>query len=177
MASLVRCLPLLLSLFVISEAREFVVGGNKNKWQVPSSSDEFNKWASKIRFQIGDSIVLKYDSKKDSVLEVTEENYVNCNKSNPIEYYSDGNTKIALDKSGPFFFISGAEGHCEKGQKLEIKVMSANHSRLQPVVPAPLPADIAGHLAPAPAPSAAVSGPKTWWFVTGAVAVGVLSSI
>ncbi|XP_073269257.1 early nodulin-like protein 14 [Primulina huaijiensis] len=177
--TLICCFHILLSLFMainLSEAREFVVGGNKKKWEIPSSSDEFNKWAAKIRFQIDDSIVLKYDSKTDSVLEVTEENYNNCNKSNPIRSYSDGSTKITLDKSGPFFFISGAEGHCEKGQKLEIKVLSANHSHLQPVTPEPSPSDI-DHLAPAPAPSTAGSGPKTWWFVTGAAVVGILSSI
>ncbi|XP_073060124.1 early nodulin-like protein 14 [Primulina eburnea] len=168
--TLLGCLPIILSLFVtfnLSEAREFVVGGNKKKWEVPSSSDEFNKWAGKIRFQIGDSIVLKYDSKTDSVLEVTEENYKNCNKSNPIESHSDGNTKFTLDKGGPFFFISGAEGHCEKGQKLEIKVLSAEHNHL-PVAQEP------SHHAPAPSPSTAGSRPKTLWFVSGAVVVGII---
>ncbi|CAA2961380.1 early nodulin 3 [Olea europaea subsp. europaea] len=57
----------------LSEAREFVVGSENNLWAVPSFVDEFNKWAEKTRFQIGDSLVLKYDSKTDSVLEVTEE--------------------------------------------------------------------------------------------------------
>ncbi|KZV35534.1 Early nodulin-like protein 1 precursor [Dorcoceras hygrometricum] len=173
MKTLIRCLPILLSAIFInlSEAREFVVGAKK-KWHVPSSSEEFNKWAGKIRFQIGDSIELKYDSKTDSVLEVTEENYKHCNKINPIGSYSDGDTKITLYRSGPFYFISGADGHCEKGQKLEIQVMSANHSHPLPVAPAPSPADTI-----APAPSTAGSATKTWWFVSCAVVVGILSSI
>ncbi|KAJ0030041.1 hypothetical protein Pint_14391 [Pistacia integerrima] len=32
----------------------------------------------------------------------------------------DGNTTVELDRWGNYYFISGAEGHCEKGQKLEI---------------------------------------------------------
>lgn len=36
------------------EAKEFVVDGKANSWKIPSSPDEFNKWAEKTRFQIGD---------------------------------------------------------------------------------------------------------------------------
>jgi len=51
-------------------------------------------------------------------LQVNKEDYANCNSSNPVEQYNDGNTKVKLDRPGPFYFISGAKGHCEKGQKL-----------------------------------------------------------
>ncbi|CAA2955328.1 Hypothetical predicted protein [Olea europaea subsp. europaea] len=67
-------------LCVLFEAREFVVGGENNLWAVPSSVDEFNKWAKKTHFQIGDSLVL-----------------------------------------------NGAEEHCQKGQKLEVMVLSDKH--------------------------------------------------
>ncbi|CAA3023146.1 early nodulin 3 [Olea europaea subsp. europaea] len=53
-------------------ASEFVVGGENNLWAVPSFVDKFNKWAKKTHFQIGDSLVLKYDFKTNSVLEVIE---------------------------------------------------------------------------------------------------------
>ncbi|CAA3000140.1 early nodulin 1 [Olea europaea subsp. europaea] len=68
-------------------------------WAVPSSVDEFNKWAEKIHFQIGDSLVLKYDSKTDSVLEVTEEDYKICNNANQIKSHHGGETTISLEKS------------------------------------------------------------------------------
>ncbi|KAF2316549.1 hypothetical protein GH714_041890 [Hevea brasiliensis] len=35
-----------------------------------------------------------------------------------------GNTVYKLDHSGPFYFVSGVSGHCEKGQKIIIKVMA-----------------------------------------------------
>ncbi|KAI3444028.1 hypothetical protein Pfo_000693 [Paulownia fortunei] len=175
------CLALLLlvSMISFSEAREFQVGGRKSTWEVPSSPDEFNKWAERNRFVIGDSIVLKYDGKTDSVLEVNEEDYKTCNKSNPIKSYNDGNTRIALDKSGPFFFISGAEGHCEKGQKLEIKVLSANHGSHghSPADPAPSPVEYhLHHRAPAPAPANGGTGLKAGFMGCFAV-VGILALV
>ncbi|XP_009614624.1 early nodulin-like protein 14 [Nicotiana tomentosiformis] len=145
------------------EAKEFVVDGKANSWKIPSSPDEFNKWAEKTRFQIGDYLVLKYDPNSDSVLQVNEEDYKNCNKANPLKSYQDGETKILLNKSSPFFFISGANGHCEKGQKLEVKVLSPQHSSKahSPVLaqtPAThTPVEI---LPPAPTPASGSSGMK-----------------
>ncbi|CAA3009666.1 early nodulin 3 [Olea europaea subsp. europaea] len=45
-------------LCVLFEAREFVIDEENNLWAVPSSVDEFNKWAEKTHFQIGDCLVL-----------------------------------------------------------------------------------------------------------------------
>ncbi|XAR66749.1 hypothetical protein NMG60_11013073 [Bertholletia excelsa] len=160
---LLPCLVLPLALLAVSEERDFLVGNQENGWKIPSFPNDFNKWSSKIRFQIGDSLVLKYDPKADSVLQVSEEDFESCNGSKPIRVYSDGDTKIALDRSGPFYFISGAEGHCEKGQKMVVRVLSPRHgSRIHPSVasisvppssapaPAPSPAALA---IPAPAPA------------------------
>ncbi|KAA8522860.1 hypothetical protein F0562_009283 [Nyssa sinensis] len=96
----------------------------------------------------------KYDAKSDSVLQVTEEDYKSCNKAKPIKAFKDGNTKIELDRSGLFYFISGAEGHCEKGQKLVVRVLSAKHgSSGGSLSPSPAPAPFpAVFLAPAPGP-------------------------
>ncbi|XP_022853867.1 early nodulin-like protein 3 [Olea europaea var. sylvestris] len=99
-------------LCVHSKAREFVIDGENNLWAVPSSVDEFNKWAEKTHFQIGDSLVLKYDSKTDSVLEVTKEDYKIYKNAIPIKSHHVGETTISIEKSGLFFFISGAEEHC-----------------------------------------------------------------
>ncbi|CAK9183328.1 unnamed protein product [Ilex paraguariensis] len=135
---------LLFLMFSFSEATEILVGGRENLWKIPSSPDEFNHWAEKIRFRIGDSLVLKYDGKTDSVLQVTEEDYKSCKTAKPIKTYHDGDTKIELSHSGPFFFISGAEGHCERGQKLVVEVLSSKHSQSNSpalaMAPAPSPA-------------------------------------
>ena len=91
----------------------------------------------------------KYDGGKDSVLQVNRENYANCSTSNSIVEYNDGNTEVKLDRPGPFYFISGAKGHCEKGQKLIVVVLSPRN-RFMDISPAPSPAEFEG---PAIAPT------------------------
>ncbi|GMN42650.1 hypothetical protein TIFTF001_011866 [Ficus carica] len=100
---------------------EYQVGGPRG-WVVPPSNDSkiYNDWASQNRFQLGDTIRFKYS--KDSVMEVTEEDYKNCNSSRPNFFSNTGNTVFKLDHYRPFYFISGVSGHCERGQHLIIKV-------------------------------------------------------
>ena len=74
-------------------------------------------------------------------MQVNKEDYANCNSSNPIEEYNDGNTKVKLDRPGPFYFISGAKGHCVQGQKLIVVVMSPKKRSIG-VSPAPSPAEL-----------------------------------
>ncbi|KAL4284327.1 hypothetical protein GQ457_16G000420 [Hibiscus cannabinus] len=160
---LTSSLVLLFLFLSISEAKEIVVGGKENAWKIPSSeSDSLNNWAANSRFRIGDSLVWKYDGGKDSVLQVTKEAYASCNVSAPIAEYKDGNTKLKLEKSGPFYFISGAKGHCEQGQKLVVVVLSPRH-RYTGFSPAPSPAEIEG---PAVAPTSYGSGLKAGFLVT-----------
>ncbi|KAH7847680.1 hypothetical protein Vadar_028859 [Vaccinium darrowii] len=107
---------------------EFQVG-DINGWIVPPENDSkiFNDWASENRFQVGDTIRFKY--KKDSVLEVTEAEYKQCNSTHPHFFSNTGNTVFNLDHTGPFYFISGASGHCNRGQRMIVTVMSHDDSR------------------------------------------------
>ncbi|XVF89406.1 hypothetical protein PTKIN_Ptkin19aG0127800 [Pterospermum kingtungense] len=156
MAAFSRRLTSSLVLFCLflsfTEAKEILVGGKTDAWKIPSSeSDSLNKWAEKSRFRIGDSLVWKYDGAKDSVLQVTKEAYTSCNTSDPIAEYKDGKTKVKLERSGSYFFISGANAHCEQGQKLHLVVMSPKHRYRTGISPAPSPAEL--YEAPAIAPS------------------------
>ncbi|OAY29562.1 mavicyanin [Manihot esculenta] len=103
---------------------EYQVGGKKG-WVVPPANDTriYNDWASENRFQVGDTVRFRY--KKDSVLEVTEQEYKKCNSSHPSFFSNTGNTVYKLDHSGPFYFVSGVSGHCQKGQRMIIKVMAS----------------------------------------------------
>ncbi|XP_006284591.2 early nodulin-like protein 1 [Capsella rubella] len=145
--------------FLSVDANEVTVGGKSGDWKIPSSSSfSFNEWAQKSRFKVGDSIVFRYEAGKDSVLQVTREAYEKCNTTSPKASYSDGNTKVKLDQSGPVYFISGTEGHCQKGQKLRLVVVTPRDSAFSP---APSPSEFDG---PAVAPT---SGAAT---LTGAFA-------
>jgi hypothetical protein len=57
-------------------------------------------------------------------MEVNETDYKRCNSSHPNFFSNTGNTVFRFDYSGPFYFISGVSGHCEKGQRMIVKVMS-----------------------------------------------------
>ncbi|CAI0457176.1 unnamed protein product [Linum tenue] len=106
---------------------EYQVGGAKG-WVVPPSNDTriYNDWASENRFLIGDTVILGFRYKKDSVMEVSMEDYKNCNSSHPSYFSNTGDTVYELDHSGPYYFISGVSGHCGKGQRMIIKVLTTD---------------------------------------------------
>ncbi|KAJ4899119.1 early nodulin-like protein 15 [Raphanus sativus] len=126
--------------FLSVNANEVTVGGKSGGWKIPpSSSYSFNEWGDKSRFKIGDFLVFSYEAGKDSVLQVTREAYEKCNTTSPkASYTADGNTKVKLDQPGPVYFISGTQGHCQKGQKLRLVVYIPHVSAFSP---APSPSD------------------------------------
>ncbi|GLT74041.1 hypothetical protein SLA2020_458620 [Shorea laevis] len=155
--TLTSSLVFLCLLLSFTEAREMLVGGKADAWKIPlSESDSLNKWAESSRFRIGDYLVWKYDGGKDSVLQVTKEAYHSCNATDPVAMYKDGNTKVKLGRPGPFYFISGAKGYCEQGQKLIVVVLTPRH-RYTAISPAPAPAEFEG---PAIAPISSATSIK-----------------
>ncbi|KAK7265037.1 hypothetical protein RJT34_32653 [Clitoria ternatea] len=112
----------------------FFVGSNINctefeveaqdGWVVPKSKDNsqmYNQWASQNRFKVNDTVRFKY--KNDSVMVVTEEEYEKCKSTRPLFSSNNGDTVFKFDRPGLFYFISGVSGHCDKGQKMIIKVL------------------------------------------------------
>ncbi|KAB1211922.1 Early nodulin-like protein 1 [Morella rubra] len=163
---------LLMSVFLCStEARDFLVGGKTNAWKVPTSEAEsFNKWAEGSRFQVGDSLVWNHEPGKDSVLQVSKKDYESCSTSSPIAIYKDGSSKVKLDRPGPFYFVSGTEGNCEKGQKLVTVVLSKRH-RFFDLSPAPSPVEREG---PALAPTSGCKRSSGGLIVVLGVLVGLM---
>ncbi|CAJ1951107.1 unnamed protein product [Sphenostylis stenocarpa] len=104
-------------------AREFRVGGDLG-WHEPAPNDTafYNQWASINRFQVGDSLVFEYQN--DSVVIVERWEYFHCDSTSPINMFDDGNSTVILDSPGMFYFISGTEDRCQKGEKLIVEVMS-----------------------------------------------------
>ncbi|GAB2284777.1 hypothetical protein Dimus_019230 [Dionaea muscipula] len=117
---------------------QFDVGGHRG-WVKPTGDERetYNEWAGQNRFHIGDTLYFKYH--KDSVLEVSEEDYEKCNKSNPITRFDDGNTVFRFNHSKFFYFISGEPGHCEDGQRLIVRVMVQSRFHSISITPAPSP--------------------------------------
>ncbi|XP_020225165.1 mavicyanin [Cajanus cajan] len=117
------CLILIFCCSSLVNCTEFEVGGHDG-WIVPKSKDDdqmYNQWASNNRFKVNDTLLFKY--KKDSVMEVIEEEYEKCKSSHPLFFSNNGDTVFKFNQAGLFFFISGVSGHCDRGQKMIIKVL------------------------------------------------------
>ncbi|KAJ0971446.1 hypothetical protein J5N97_019405 [Dioscorea zingiberensis] len=111
-----------------SMAYDFYVGG-RDGW-VQNPKENYNNWAGRNRFSVNDKLVFKYKKGEDSVLVVNKIDYDACNVSNPIKKMDDGDSVFVFDRSGPFFFISGAPGKCGNGQKLIVE-QSAEAEKVQ----------------------------------------------
>ncbi|KAJ8442149.1 hypothetical protein Cgig2_015490 [Carnegiea gigantea] len=109
-------------LFLHGTSIEFEVGDGKG-WEVPPSKDPhlYNEWAQKNRFVVNDTLHFSY--KKDSVMVVTDTEYNKCESPRPLFFDKDGDTTFLLDRPGLFYFMSGVSGHCERGQKMIVKVL------------------------------------------------------
>ncbi|ERM93765.1 hypothetical protein AMTR_s00004p00269370 [Amborella trichopoda] len=145
-------------LFQETIAMEFQVGG-KNGWSVPSDPtvQSYNQWAEKSRFQIGDSLLFVYSLEKDSVLQVTKDDYSNCNTGSPIAPpFKDGHTSFKFNHSGPYYFISGVKENCQKNEKLLVIVMADRTAKLAaPLASPPLAASPPAPATTSPPPLAA----------------------
>ncbi|KAL7188067.1 hypothetical protein ACSBR1_038004 [Camellia fascicularis] len=89
------CLLVVVVLMGWSEAYQFNVGG-KEGW-VLNPSENYNHWAGRMRFQVNDTLLFKYNNGSDSVLVVNKQDYDNCNTQNPITKMEDGNSVFKLD--------------------------------------------------------------------------------
>ncbi|CAN6164254.1 unnamed protein product [Urochloa humidicola] len=105
-------------------AQVFVVGGEPRGWAQPDAPDDetYNHWAARNRFHVGDFLHFKYD-KNDSVLVVSRDDYKFCGASRPAQRFEGGDTRIRLDHSGFCYYISGAPGHCDAGQRMTVRVL------------------------------------------------------
>ncbi|KAF9663136.1 hypothetical protein SADUNF_Sadunf17G0007000 [Salix dunnii] len=133
----------------LSQGYKFYVGG-RDGW-VTSPAEKYSHWAERNRFQVNDTIFFKYKKGSDSVLIVSKDDYHSCSTKNPIKSMTDGDSTFILDRSGPFFFISGSADNCNKGKKLIIVVMAV---RPKPLPPAPY-----SPVTPASSPQPASSSP------------------
>ncbi|ESQ43103.1 hypothetical protein EUTSA_v10015243mg [Eutrema salsugineum] len=125
------------TLFSVADAWYFNVGGN-GVWAVnPRLS--YNTWAEKNRFQVNDTLYFKFEKESDSVQEVMDVDYNGCNVGNPLQNFVNGDALVTLNRTGPFYFISGNQDHCLKGQKLVVVVLSVRNHQTVPISPAKAP--------------------------------------
>ncbi|KAJ1388755.1 Phytocyanin domain [Sesbania bispinosa] len=132
MASLLSLLCSCMILFLVASATQFKVGDDQLGWHEPSPNNTafYTQWAARNRFQVDDSLLFEYQN--DSVLIVEKWDYFHCDPRDPITSFDNGNNTINLDRPGAFYFISGTDDHCQKGQKLIVEVMSPHPIHTSP---------------------------------------------
>ncbi|KAG6545315.1 hypothetical protein Mapa_013164 [Marchantia paleacea] len=120
-------ITVLLVSFRAAIAEEYIVGG-ENGWVLPIQANDignnYTTWADSFNFKVGDSLVFKYKKESHSVLQVNGTAFADCITSDPLGAWKDGNTSIVLKEAGRMWFICGAPGHCEQGQKFKVTVLA-----------------------------------------------------
>ncbi|CAI9761422.1 unnamed protein product [Fraxinus pennsylvanica] len=106
--------------------------GDSAGWTIIGNVD-YNTWASSKTFQIGDTLIFNYDAKFHNVLQVTLPDFHSCNSSSPMATYSTGNDSITITSPGHYYYTCGFVGHCEAGQKLDIRVLKSLQPTAMPV--------------------------------------------
>ncbi|KAK4357385.1 hypothetical protein RND71_022995 [Anisodus tanguticus] len=125
-----------------------------------------NVWAASKNFRVGDILVFEYNRTQHNVLRVSLADYHKCNAGNPITSYSSGNDSITIKGPGHYYYICGFPGHCEAGQKLDVRVLkvtrptdSRSPSPSQSPAPAAVSSTISAHVI-APSPNSKSSAPS-----------------
>ncbi|XP_031256750.1 mavicyanin-like [Pistacia vera] len=111
---------LMTTLFGVSLGTVYIVGDSTG-WRV--GTVDYNKWASAKKFNVGDVIVFKYDNKLHDVKQVTHQAFRSCNATSAAATYTTGFDSITIKSYGHFYFLCSFPGHCQAGQKVDIRVI------------------------------------------------------
>ena len=103
----------------------------------------------------------------DSVLLVRLGDYERCRAASPLRRFADGGggTRFAFARPGLFYFISGVTGHCERGQRMTVRVLGQGAPPPSPLAPPAPPSP--------PSPSAAAPGTSALAGVVAAAAMAL----
>ncbi|KDP43194.1 hypothetical protein JCGZ_22746 [Jatropha curcas] len=132
-------------------ATDYIVGDDEG-WNVGVN---YTDWAKDKLFYVGDRLVFQYKS-PNNVYKVNGDQFKNCIPSNDL--LNTGNDTVPLSKPGKKWYICGATGHCEQGQKLVINVESNG--------PASSPA-------PTPEPNGSDAFISSWFHILIAAVVAI----
>lgn len=145
-----------MAVFTVSVSATVHKVGDSAGWTTLIPVD-YAKWASSKQIHVGDSLLFEYNTKFHNVLQVTQEQFKSCNASSPVASYNSGADSIPLKRPGTFYYLCGFPGHCQLGQKVEVKVIAGSSSALLGPAsgPSPSPSPMGTPFASAPPPSAA----------------------
>ncbi|CAN6586599.1 unnamed protein product [Malus baccata var. baccata] len=139
--------------------------GDSDGWTSRGLVD-YNKWASTKEFHVGDTLIFAYNSQYHNLMQVTKQDFESCNTTAAITVYTSGSDTITLRRPDHYYFLCGAPGLCQAGQKVDIKVtLPIPQSSLASPNPAPqgsLPSDSHPSSNPSSAPTIYFSKLGDW---------------
>ncbi|OAY31709.1 stellacyanin [Manihot esculenta] len=118
---IVSALALAISLHGANAATTYTVGDSLG-WTIPpnNSVEFYEDWANNKTFQIGDSVLFKWNGTHTATEVFSEEEYENCTKTGII--LATSGVSVLLNANGTRYFVCSVGTHCEQGMKVEIKV-------------------------------------------------------
>ncbi|KAK4418276.1 Mavicyanin [Sesamum alatum] len=135
--------------------------GDSAGWIIIAHPD-YSAWAASKTFRVGDTLIFEYDPRYHNVVEVSRSDFHTCNTAAPIATYATGNDSIVIRSPGHYYYVCGFVGHCQSGQKVDIRVAKPIQPATIPI-PSPIDEPIApqaspvGPMAPSPSPSSGES--------------------
>ncbi|KAL7598743.1 hypothetical protein Lser_V15G27272 [Lactuca serriola] len=133
-----------LAAFTVAVGGEVYKVGGSAGWTNIGHVD-YKTWASTKTFRVGDTIVFEYNKDFHNVARVTYTEFLTCKGSAaPYATFTSGNDSFPIKYPGHYYFICTIPGHCEAGQKVDIRVpVAGRHSTLPsssaPIQPLPFP--------------------------------------
>ncbi|PQQ01464.1 mavicyanin-like [Prunus yedoensis var. nudiflora] len=111
--------------------------GDSDGWTSRGLVD-YNKWASTKDFHVGDTLMFAYNNQFHNVMQVSDQDFQSCNATSAFATYTSGSDTVTRKRPGHYYFLCGAPGHCQAGQKVDIKVtLPVPESMIQSPSPSP----------------------------------------
>ncbi|KAE8009725.1 hypothetical protein FH972_006146 [Carpinus fangiana] len=101
--------------------------GDSDGWNNDGSVD-YKTWASTKNFHVGDIIRFVYNPLENNVMLVSRKSFHACNSTDFVSVIISGNDSIPITRPGHYYYICGVPGHCEAGQKVDIRVPKPSSS-------------------------------------------------
>ncbi|KAD6120135.1 hypothetical protein E3N88_11406 [Mikania micrantha] len=120
---------------MVTVAGEVYKVGDSIGWTA-SSNSSYSAWTSSKTFHVHDVLLFEYNATIDNVILVTHSEFRSCDTSRPLKTYNSGNDSFTIKSRGHYYFTSNFSGHCQGGQKLDVRVL---HSSPHPVTLPPKP--------------------------------------
>ncbi|KAI3668168.1 hypothetical protein L6452_43245 [Arctium lappa] len=105
--------------------------GGSDGWTTLVDSN-YSIWASSKEFRVGDILLFNYNPTNHNVMQVNRVGFESCNITVSGKAYESGNDSFTITAPGHYYFICSFPGHCDAGQKLEVRVLKKYYLATSP---------------------------------------------